>query len=229
MRLTLTQRKTEVAGVESFIFQPAEPITWRPGQFLHYSLHHRPTDDRGSDRWFTVASAPFEKDVMITTRLANENGSTFKAALAALKVGETIEISDIDGDFLIDENPSQEYIFIAGGIGVTPFHSILKQADHDGLKLHAKLLYANRDNDIPYKEEFDQFVKNNPDLSVQYVISPTRIDIDFIKTIVPDMTKPIFYVSGPEPMVEALGNALKAAGVPELHLKQDWFPGYPAE
>src|ERR1700690_1303285 len=103
MKLDLIERKTEVPGVESLIFKPAESLAWKAGQFLHYVLHHEPTDNRGSDRWFTVASAPFEKEVMITTRIAGEKGSTFKTALTALNTGESIEISDVDGDFVVDD------------------------------------------------------------------------------------------------------------------------------
>jgi ferredoxin-NADP reductase len=71
--------------------------------------------------------------------------------------------------------------------------------------------------------------KNNPKLKMQYVISLERIDVAKIKEFVPDMQKPIFYISGPEPMVESLGNALKEAGIAADHLKQDWFPGYSAD
>jgi ferredoxin-NADP reductase len=228
MKLNLIRRKMETPGIESFVFNPIEPLTWKAGQFLHYVLHHEPTDNRGSDRWFTVASAPFEKEVMITTRLTNEKGSTFKAALDALKVGESIEISDIGGDFVVD-NPTQEYVFIAGGIGITPFHSILKEADHAEIKLHVTLLYANRDHNIPYKEELERFAKNNRNLVVHYVIAPERIDENTFKNLVPDLQTPVFYVSGPEPMVESLGDTLKKMGIAADHIKQDYFPGYTDE
>lgn len=228
MKLTLIRRKTEAPNVESFVFNPAEPFAWKAGQFLHYVLHHEPTDDRGSDRWFTVASAPFEKEVMITTRLTKEKGSSFKTTLDSLKVGESIEISDIDGDFIVDD-PTQEYVFIAGGIGITPFHSILKEANSAGTKLHVTLLYANRDHNIPYKDEFEKFAQNNPSLGIHYIISPERIDENLIKKLVPDLSKPIFYVSGPEPMVESLGNTLEKIGIAKDHIKQDYFPGYTNE
>ncbi len=225
MKLNLIRKKTETYGIESFIFSYSEPLDWKAGQFLHFVLHHEPTDSRGSDRWFTVASAPFEKEVMITTRLANEKGSSFKAALNALKIGESIEISDIEGDFTV-EDPTREYVFVAGGIGVTPFHSILKEADHDGTKLHVTLLYANRDHNVPYQEELEQFAKNNPHLVIHYITSPKHIDEETFKRLVPDLQKPIFYVSGPEPMVESLGDTLKTLGVAADHIKQDYFPGY---
>src|SRR5580693_3854478 len=101
MKLKLTAKKTESPGVVSFIFKPDGPLTWKAGQFLHYVLNHAPTDDRGSDRWFTIASAPHERHVMLTTRFAPKQSSTFKKALKALKVGESIEVSDLDGDFLV--------------------------------------------------------------------------------------------------------------------------------
>ena len=77
MKLKLAAKKTESPGVESFIFKPEEPLAWKAGQFLHYVLNHLATDDRGSDRWFTIASAPWERHVMLTTRLASKQGSTF--------------------------------------------------------------------------------------------------------------------------------------------------------
>lgn len=228
MKLYLAHRRTEAPGVESFIFKPEGTLIWKAGQYLHYVLHHEPTDNRGSDRWFTVASAPFEKEVMITTRLTAEKGSSFKAALAALEVGESIEISDIDGDFSVDD-PAKEYVFIAGGIGITPFHSILKEADHAGTRLQVTLLYANRDTNVPYKEDLDMFQKNNPGLAVHYIIAPARIDETQIKKLVPDFAKPVFYVSGPELMVKSLAEVLKGMGVVADHIKLDDFPGYQTE
>ena len=228
MKLTLIRRKTETPGVESFIFSPAEPLLWKAGQYLHYVLHHEPTDNRGSDRWFTVASAPFEKEIMITTRLADEKGSSFKAALGALQIGESIEISDLDGDFIV-EDATQEYVFIAGGISITPFHSILKEANHADIKLRATLLYANRDSNIPYKEELEGFAKDNPALVIHHVTAPQRIDKILIQKLIPDVQTPVFYVSGPEPMVKSLSEVLKDMGIAADHIKQDDFPGYPAE
>lgn len=227
MRLTLKERKPEVPGVESFIFEPQEPLSWKAGQFLHYVLHHDPTDDRGSDRWFTVASAPFEKHVMLTTRFTEEDGSSFKKSLKELKVGETIEIADVDGDFLV-ENTDAEYVFIAGGIGITPFRAILKELDHLGKKIRATLLYSNRDENIPYKAELDALAAGNPDFKIKYIIG-SHIDEETVRKTAPNLQKSIFYISGPEPMVNAFNEMLKRMGVPESNLKGDWFPGYTAE
>src|SRR6201996_2481136 len=185
MKLKLKLRKAESPGVESFVFKPEKPLTWKAGQFLHYVLNHSDTDDRGSDRWFTIASAPFERHVMITTRLAASKGSTFKKTLKGLKTGDEIEVSDLDGDFIVDDS-KKEYVFIAGGIGITPFRSILKQAAHDGKHLHVTLIYANREKSVTYQKELETLAARNPDLRIHYLFKPQRIDKDAIKKLVPD-------------------------------------------
>jgi glycine betaine catabolism B len=228
MKLKLASRKIESPGVESFIFKPHKPLVWKAGQFLHYVLNHSGTDDRGSDRWFTIASAPCEKQVMITTRFDSKRSSTFKKTLKALKRGDTIEISDLDGDFIVSD-ARKEYVFIAGGIGITPFRAILKQAEHEGKFPRVTLLYANRKSVAAYKKEFDAMAKQNPNLTIHYLFSPQHINRKTIKEFVPDLKKPLFCVSGPEPMVESIGKMLQKIGIPKNRIKQDWFPGYPAE
>jgi ferredoxin-NADP reductase len=228
MKLTLIEKKQETPEVTSFIFSSSEPLTWQPGQYLHYVLHHRPTDDRGSDRWFTNAAAPFENHVMVTTRFADEKSSSFKNKLFNLKEGKNIEIAVVEGDFTLDD-PEKEHVFIAGGIGVTPFRSILKQLDHDKKPINVTLLYANRDQHIVYKDELESIAANNQNFKIHYIFSPEHIDEKKIKEFIPNIATPIFYVSGPEPMVDSLGEMLKKIGIQEDHIKQDWFPGYPAE
>ena len=228
MKLKLIEKKQETPDVISFFFTPSEPLSWKAGQYFHYVLHHLPTDDRGSDRWFTNSAAPFENQVRITTRITPDKGSSFKKKLVSLEPGKNIEISVVEGDFTVDD-PTQQHVFIAGGIGVTPFRSILLQLDHDKAPINVTLLYANRDQNIVYKDEFEAIAQNNPNFKIHYIFSPERIDEQKIRALIPDLQKPIFYVSGPEPMVDALGETLKQMGIPEERIKQDWFPGYPAE
>lgn len=228
MKLTFTGKKPEAPDVMSFLFQPAEAVSWQAGQFFHYVLHHEPTDNRGSDRWFTISAAPFEQVVMLTTRLADEYSSTFKKTLKKLKIGDSIEVSDLDGDFVMGDS-EHAYVFIAGGIGITPFRAILKQLDHEGKPINVMLLYASRDQNIVFKEELDDIATRNPHFQIHHIIAPDRIGEDKIKELIPDISKPIWYVSGPEPMVDAMGKTLHAMGVAEGSLKQDWFPGYEDE
>jgi ferredoxin-NADP reductase len=230
MKLTLTEKRQETSDVISFIFTPKQPLVWKAGQYLHYVLHHEPTDDRGSDRWFTNSAAPFENQVRITTRLTINKGSSFKKKIAVLEIGKDIEISNVEGDghFIVDDI-GQNSVFIAGGIGVTPFRSILTQLDHERKPIHVTLLYANRDQQVVYKEELEALAGRNSHFKIHYIYSPEHIDEPKIKELIPDIKKSIFYISGPEPMVDSLGATLKQMGIPDAHIKQDSFPGYPAE
>jgi ferredoxin-NADP reductase len=226
MKLKLVEKKQETSDVTTFLFTPLEPLTWKAGQFIHYVLHHEPTDDRGSDRWFTNAAAPFENNVRITTRLATEKSSTFKKKLFSIQEGKNIEISNVTGSFVL-EDPEKEYVFIAGGIGITPFRSMLTQLNFEKKPINVTLLYANRDQNIVYKEELEAIAAKQQNFKIHYIFSPEHIDEKKIKELVPDLQKPLFYVSGPESMVDAVGEVLKKLGVTEENLKQDWFPGYP--
>jgi ferredoxin-NADP reductase len=228
MKLKLVDTKQETQEVKSFIFEPEQPISWEAGQFLQYSLSHPNEDDRKDQRWFTNSAAPSEKHVMISTRFTDDHGSSFKKALSALKIGDQIEADAPEGDFTLDD-PTRNYIFIAGGIGITPFRSILTEADATGQKLKVHLLYANRTDDIPFRKEFDQLSSKNPGLKIDYIVSPEKIDQEKIKAALEGAENPIVYISGPEPMVEALNNDLQKLGVKEDHLKTDYFPNYKDE
>jgi len=125
------------------LLRSSAPLKWQAGQFLHYSLPHPAADDRGITRYFTIASAPFEGHVMLTTRSAAERSSSFKRALRQLPVGAAVDVGEPDGDFVVGD-PGDEHVLIAGGIGVTPFRAILLDLDHRELPINATLLYANR-------------------------------------------------------------------------------------
>lgn len=226
MKLKLVEKIQRTSDVISFVFEPEEPLIWKAGQFLHYVLHHEPTDDRGSDRWFTISSAPFEKHIAITTRLTKPSGSSFKNKLQSLEIGKRIEVSYLEGDFVV-EDPDKEYVFLAGGIGITPFRSIIKQLDYEKKPINVTLLYANHDQNIVFKDELEEIASRNPNFKIHYVFSPNHIDKENITKLIPDLEKPIFFVSGPEIMVEELLTLLKNMNIPEDHLKGDWFPNYP--
>lgn len=225
MKLILVDKRSESDDVMSFMFRSDAPLKWQAGQFLHYSLPHRDADDRGITRYFTIASAPFEGHVMLTTRFASERSSSFKRALRQLPVGAAVEVSGPDGDFVVDA-PGDQHVMIAGGIGVTPFRAILLDLDHRGLPINATLLYANRTPDFVYKTELDRLATRHTGLVVRYVVSPERVNQASIRAVAPDLAKPTFHVSGPEPFVESLGGMLSGLGVPEAHVKRDYFPGY---
>lgn len=225
MKLVLAAKRPETEGVTSFLFRSATPLKWQAGQFLHYSLPHAGADDRGITRYFTIASAPFEGQVMLTTRFATGRSSTFKHALRELPLEATVEADEPDGDFVIGD-PGDEHVFIAGGIGITPFRAILLDLEHRGLPINATLLYANRTPDFVYKAEMDRLVGRHPAFVVRYLVSPEHVSQAAIRAVAPDVTKSTFYVSGPEPFVESVGSMISGLGVPDAHMKRDYFPGY---
>jgi ferredoxin-NADP reductase len=225
MKLTLVAKRPETGDVMSFMFASDALLSWQAGQFLHYSLPHRDADERGTMRYFTIASAPFEKHVMLTTRFASERSSSFKRVLRQLPVGAAIEVGEPEGDFVLDD-PSREHVLMAGGIGITPFRAILLDLDHHELPINATLLYANRSPDFVYKAEMDGLAARHPRLLIRYLVSPARMTELSILGVAADLAKPIFHVSGPEPFVDALGSILAGVGVPDAHVKRDYFPGY---
>jgi ferredoxin-NADP reductase len=222
MKLTLIDRIELTSDVVSFVFRPEKSFSWIAGQFLTYTLDHPNPDKEGTSRYFTISSAPYEGQVVITTRITN---STFKQALNVLPIGGEIEASPPDGDFFVRQ-PKGKYVFIAGGIGITPFHSIIKQLAHEEKTIDLLLLYANRTKEeIVFKAELDG-LSSTMGFDIIYIVEPEKIDQETIRRYVPDLAEPTFYISGPEPMVEALDKLVKDLGVSDERRKQDFFPNY---
>jgi ferredoxin-NADP reductase len=225
IKLTLEHRHEETPDTVSFQFKSEEIKDWKPGQYLHCTLKHRDPDSRGTERYFTISSAPFEGCVQITTRFSDTKSSSFKKALRGMALGGTLEADGLEGDFIVEE-PGKRLAFIAGGIGVTPYRAILLALDHAGAPINVDLLYANRDNDFPFKAEFERLAKKHPTFHVHYFTGSKRLDERAIKAATGDSGNPDFYVSGPEPMVEAFEKILKGMSVPKSRIKTDYFPGY---
>lgn len=225
MKLTLRSYEQVATDARSFFFVPETPVSWKAGQFITYELPHDPVDDRGTKRWFTIASAPHEEFIQITTRLSAP-GSSFKQALISLEPGDTIEGTIPEGDFTV-KDPKQQHVFIAGGIGITPFRSILLDLHHRNEPLNATVLYANkRPETTVFMNDLDDLDTQHPEMDLHYFFEPIKLTESLIRDYVPALSDPIFYVSGPEPMVESLGETLLAMGVPKNHITQDFFPNY---
>jgi ferredoxin-NADP reductase len=235
--LRMVDRFHEAEDVISFRFIPERPIDYVAGQYLHYTLSHLAPDERGSERYFTIASAPSESSIMLTTRLPWQGqASSFKQALAHLEPGMVIYASGPSGRFVYaPEEP--KVVFIAGGIGITPFRSMLVELAALPVAAEITLLYANRTPDIAFKPLLDALAHAQPRLNVVCIVNdPTadwrgavgRIDAAFIAQHVPDATRPLYYVSGPQLMVKAMGQALADLGVQRNRIKRESFPGYDA-
>lgn len=227
MNLILIDKVSRSSDVSSFCFKPQSPITWEAGQFMYFTLPHSNPDDRGISRYFTISSAPYEENIMITTRFVSEGSSSFKNALLNMEIGQNISALPPKGEFVIGDL-LKSYVLIAGGIGITPFRSIILDLNYRK-KLQSTgiyLLYSNRNNEIVFKDEFDSLAEKNSNFKLRYIINPERCNTDLIKNTIADYTEKIYYISGPVNMVKAIEDILTSIGLTEDKVKQDYFPGY---
>ena len=225
MKLRLAGKTLETHDVTSFLFRGEGPLSWQAGQFLRYRLPHAEPDDRGTTRYFTIASAPFEGHVMLTTRFAEGRTSTFKRTLRELPIDAPVEVDQPAGEFTLTD-PAVPHVLIAGGVGITPYRAMLLDLDHRDVPVNATLLYANRTADFVYQREIDALRRRHPRLAVHPFVSPRRISKDSIVSLVPTLGTALFLVSGPEPFVQGLEGLLSELGVPDARVKRDYFPGY---
>ncbi len=226
MKLKLVEKHPLIDNVWAFIFEPEEPVDYTAGEYIRVRLDHENPDDEGPKRYFTNSAPPYQGVVQITTRLTD---STFKRALASLETGDDRlkMIKPHEGDFTWQDS-DKPIIFVAAGIGVTPYYSILLQRVRDGEQIPATLLYAGRNELLPWRHEFAALEESNPEFKVVYQIGE-HVTAENLQHRFPDLNESLVYLSGPEPMVEDVGEALKKNGLPEKQLMQDWFPNYDAE
>ena len=216
--LKLTRSYDEVGNIRTFVFETGG-LEWQAGQYQYYILPKIVGEDGEKGRFFTISSAPSEHEIHISTRVTD---SKFKQALNNLQPGDTIERKDIEGDFTWEDESDKRVVLVAAGIGSTPYRSMLLERHATGKPLSATLLYYSRDNDIAFRNELDELVEQHPELTVSYIIGQS-VTADSIMQNAPEYKNQTVYISGPEPMVDSIGEDLKASGV---DLKQDWFPGY---
>lgn len=241
MKLQLIEKKQAAPDIISFYFRPDSPLIYKPGQFLRYRIPEAVPDERGENRFFSIASAPYEGPIQLTTRFAPDKGSTFKKDLKNLEIGQSVEATGPSGSFSMDD-PNHNYVFIAGGIGITPFRAILLDLDHQGKPLNVSLFYANRTKEALFKEDLGKLAQKHPEFKIYYVISDEpvtetpasenikiisgKIDNNLIKSLILNLQSSIFYISGPEPMVLSMEKMIWDMGVPKENTKRDYFPGY---
>jgi ferredoxin-NADP reductase len=236
MRINLKERINETPDVISFVFDlKGQSFDYKPGQYVFYELDELAyPDERGKRRHFTISSAPSEKGIaMFTTRL---RGSGFKETLRYAPLGYELSMETPRGSFIVPDGETRHLVFIAGGIGVTPYRSMLRNAVDTNAPLHATLFCFNRGTaDIIYRQELEQITKEMPSLSLVHVLSELqpgwtgetgRLDETLLRKYVPDLQQAYFMVSGPPPMVNAYVELLKQLGVADDAIRKDSFTGY---
>ncbi len=233
--LNLSRMTRLTPTVYDFAFTPDQRLRFRPGQYLEWTLPHEPSDSRGNRRYFTVASSSTEKEVHLGVRIDGIGSSSFKRALLEMGQGDMMVASHLSGEFTLPRDPARKLVFIAGGIGVTPFRSMVKYLLDNNERRDVVLLYfANADTDFAYSDLFEE-ARAKIGLAVDYIASvPTpawkgrtgRLTPQTVAEIVPDFKERYFMLSGPNAMVENYKKLLHSMGVASDMIQTDYFPGF---
>ncbi len=238
LRLTLMAQNKLTPEIYEFVFEPGKHIPFRAGQYMEWTLPHKNPDSRGIRRYFTIASSPTENELRIGVRIDPVQSSSYKKALLAMKKGDDIGPSHIAGDFTLPDDMSKKLVWIAGGIGITPFRSMIRYMADKKDKRDVVLFYcASTPDGFAYKDLFDETA---PQIGLKNVYVVTKGDSagpewngekghitpEILAKYIPDISERMYYISGPGPMVNAYRDLLKNAGVPMGQIRVDYFPGF---
>jgi ferredoxin-NADP reductase len=233
----LRSRQTVAEGTMAFHFDRPEGFAFKAGQYMIVTLRNPPeTDAEGNTRTFTIASAPSDPDLMITTRMRD---TAFKRVLRSIALPAEVKIAGPYGGFTLHNDPDRPAIFLAGGIGITPFFSISVQAARDKLPRQLYLFHSNR------RPEDAAFLTALLDLAGQnsnFHFVPTMTEMEkskaewtgergfinreMLERHLPSLQGPIYYIAGPPAMVKAMREMATAAGVNQADIRTEQFSGY---
>lgn len=235
---TKLQGREDVAeGTMAFHFEKPQGFVFKPGQTIDLILPAAPGGDAQSARHtFSIVSAPYQGDLTIATRLRD---SAFKRALKALPIGAALRFEGPFGALTLHGNRARAAVLIAGGIGITPFVSILRQAAQDQLAQSLVLLYSNRrPEDAAFLAELQALEGRNKNFRLLATMTAPgqsarpwtgatgRIDDALLKRIGGELATPIYYLAGPPALVEAMRKNLSLAGVDDDDIRSEEFYGY---
>ena len=236
-RTSLLSRDSVAEGTVAFRFARPAGFTFKAGQAADLTLLNPPeADSEGNIRTFSIASPPFEEQLTFATRMRD---TAFKRSLKVMPLGTEIQIAPPSGSFTLHKNANKPAVFLAGGIGITPFISVIRQADHDRLPHKLYLFYSNRrPEDAPFLEILQGLEKTSPTFRLVATMTEMArssrewdgetgfIDGEMLTRHVRTLQGPIYYVAGPPPMVAAMREMLVVAGVDEDDVRTEEFAGY---
>lgn len=231
-------KKEEVAeGTMAFYLEKPAGFQFKPGQFANLTLLNPPeTDAEGNVRTLSIASAPFETDLMFATRMRD---TAFKRVLKAMPLGAEITLGGPFGSFTLHSDSSRPGIFVAGGIGITPFRSMILHASKNQLPHRLQLFYSNRrPEDAAFLKELEAIQKENT--RYKFIGTMTQmekskqkwegrsgfIDRPMLSESLNEMKGSIYYVAGPPPLVTAVSETLAALSVNADDIRSEEFAGY---
>jgi ferredoxin-NADP reductase/Na+-translocating ferredoxin:NAD+ oxidoreductase RnfD subunit len=235
--LTLKGAERLSSDTYEFVFESDVPFAFKPGQYMEWTLPHEHEDSRGNRRFFTLSSAPRRREVRMGVKFYPKP-STFKQRLLAMKPGESIAVCHLAGDFTLPRDRREKLAFIAGGIGITPFASMIRHMIETKDRRDAVMLDANwRVEDISYDPLLRE-AHERLGLRTVHALSATDcvpqdwegcvgfVDSKMVRDTLPDYKDRTFYISGPPAMVSAAKQAVAALGVKSGRIRTDYFPGF---
>jgi ferredoxin-NADP reductase len=236
MRARITEKREVAKGTLLVTFDLlGQEVDFAPGQYFFVTLPdvgHQ--DERGLRRHITVVTSPNEKGVLgFATRMRE---SAFKRSLSELPVGAEVEVEPPKGTFALPEDASRPLVFVAGGIGITVFRSMLRYIYEEGLPYRVTLVYSNRDREsAAFLDELHDLEKETPNLRLILTMTQDprwegetrKVDSQFFKDYLgEDLNQYTFLVAGPPAMVEGVQRALDAAGLMEENVIAERYSGY---
>ena len=233
----LKDRKEVAEGTMAFWFEKPSGWTFKAGQYLDMTLlDPSETDSEGNVRSFSIASAPHEETLMVATRMRD---TAFKRVLKTAPIGTPVRIEGPSGDLILQNDSTRAAVFLAGGIGITPFRSIVHWAAKEKLPQRVFLFYSNRrPEDAPFLVELQSLEKDNP--KYKLIASMTEmekshqpwngeiglINQKMLGRHLKDAASPIYYIAGPPAMVKGLQEMLREARIKDDDIRAEEFAGY---
>lgn len=215
MEATLVEKSQELPDAWSFTFSKPPGFHFDAGDYTEIEVYRPGFAGR---RWFSIATAPHEDNLQFIIKYPPEP-SEFKQELLKLTPGSTVHLSPAIGNFNLPLK-DEKLLFVAGGIGITPYISMLKHMDFAGLKRDIRLIHTARGNHL-----FGSFSQQHAATSL-HDSRKKRLDFQEITGLVPDFATRIVYLAGPEPMMSELHEQFLSAGHPRPRLKLEYFTGY---
>lgn len=220
-KLNFVRKVQEANGIHSYIFSAPKKFKYHAGQYMEWTLAQNKSDSRGNRRYLTISSAPTENELMFTVKVP-EKPSAFKQRLESLKPGEPILASYLSGSFTLPDDASQKLAFLAGGVGITPFRSMIKEVMDKGPGRDMALFYAaNTQEELAFRDLFTRAQS----VGLRNIYT-NQITPQLITSRLPDWHERHYFVSGPYGFVQAMEKLLLGAGLPASKITTDYFPGY---
>lgn len=230
------KEKHEVArGTLQVTWQLPEKISFKPGQYILYSLLHLSYEDpRGPRRFFSIVSEQTENTdtVSFVTRLRDTG---FKKTIQEMEVGSEINVERVMGAFVLPDDNTIPLVFIAGGIGITPFISMIRYVVKHRTGHQITLIYSNRDRQsTAFFEELEGIAKTNQNIKVIFIMTQDKewngekkhLNSELIKELIPDYLQKTFMIVGPPGMNDSVEEELKKMQISESQIKKENFSGY---